>query len=205
MRKLIITSTLLAAISITGTSFADGPPPSYTPYHPDISRELSVNNHLRIGIGAGFGFPSGGSVDLTVHPFVDWLRLQGSATYNYLSVGYKFGVQLDPINMLLPDSGVGLFGDLQYGVSPMSSIPGQTNMPNVGYTYTCLFGGLRLGNAKSFHWDIEAGYGWIAVNTTNFQSVLNNNANNNVKVADPTATIQGAPTFLTGFEIPITF
>jgi hypothetical protein len=203
MNKLTAASSvLLAAICFAGTSLAD----DYTPYHPDISRELSVNNHLRVAPGISFGVPVGASFDITVHPFVDWLQLEGSVTYNYVAVGYKFGAIWDPINMLWPDSGVGLFADLQYGVSPMGSIPGVDNAPSVSYSYTNFYGGLRLGNAKGFHWDIELGPSWINFNTSNFQSFVNsNNSNNNVKVADPTVSAFASPTFLTGFSIPITF
>ena len=161
---------------------------------------------LRVGFGMDVGVPSGGAVGVVVNPGLDWARLQASLTYDYLSLGGRGSLQLDPL-ALLPNCPIGLFADVQGGFQPEANIPGgHSDLPSVGFDYVNLYGGLRFGKPNGFHWNFEAGPTYMHVSTGNFQSVLNNvsgsgNTLSNLKVGNPTVDGWFVPTFSTGFTV----
>ena len=152
---------------------------------------------FRVGLTGDLGFPSGGGIGVTVHPFENWATLEGSIDYNAMSAGARVGVQLDPL-ALCHEFPIGIFGDFQYGYFDRGNIPGQSNWPQVGYQYGDFFGGLRLGKAHTFHWNFEFGETYAYVTTNNFQSILP--INTGVSVGNPTAKVW-APAFQTGFQL----
>jgi hypothetical protein len=158
---------------------------------------------FRAGFGMDVGVPSGGAVGLVINPGLDWMRLQGSLTYDYLSFGGRGSLQLDPL-ALLPNCPIGLFADVQGGWQPQASIPGRSDLPSVGFDYLNLYGGLRLGKPNGFHWNFLIGPTYMHITTSNFQSILNqvNSSNlNGLVVGNPTVNGWLVPTFETGFTV----
>jgi hypothetical protein len=146
------------------------------------------------------GLPSGVALGFVLNPKLDWLRLQASLTYDYLSFGGRGSVQLDPL-ALLPNLPIGLFADIQGGFQPMATIPGHSDLPGVGIDYLNSYLGLRLGKPNNFHWNIEGGYTRLHVSTSNFQSVVNQAGSpSGLVIGNP--TLDGwVPTAETGFTI----
>jgi hypothetical protein len=203
-------------IAVNETPVNNDPAPAATPYvpqpepvlpasmsqayHPDLS--APVSHPFRVGFGMDFGLPAGVALGLVLNPKLDWLRLEASVTYNYLSFGGRGSVQLDPM-ALLPNCPVGLFADLQGGFSPTSNIPGHADLPQVGYDYFNAYGGLRLGKPNGFHWNFEFGPTYMHVATNNFQAALNKNGAgvNGLTIGNPTVNGWVVPTFETGFAV----
>jgi hypothetical protein len=155
----------------------------------------------RVGFGMDVGVPSGAAVGLVANPGLDWVRLQASLTYDYLSFGGRGSLQLDPF-ALLPNLPIGLFADVQGGFQPMASIPGHADLPSVGLDYVNLYGGLRLGKPNGFHWNFEAGPTYLHVATSNFQAVVNQVSNSNgLVLGNPTVNGWLVPTAITGFTV----
>jgi len=186
MKKFFATAlTAICMMLIASTAMAyDIPPP-------------------RLGVGMDVGVPSGAALEVTLHPKSDWVRVSAALTYNYLSFGGRASLQLDPL-AFLPKFPVGLYADVQGGFFPQASIPGHTDLPQVGYDYLNLYGVLRFGTARSFHWNFMVGPSYLHITTGNFQSVLNNAGVSGLKVGNPTLDGWLVPTFATGFEVPIT-
>src|SRR5208282_253043 len=117
MKKFIAASVLFAAVSVGGAASADP---------------------LRLGGGMDVGVPSGAAVGIVMNPGLDWVRLQASVTYDYLSFGGRGSLQLDPL-AVFPKLPIGLFADVQGGFQPMAAIPGHTDLPSVGLDYVNLY------------------------------------------------------------------
>jgi hypothetical protein len=188
------------ADAVNGTNGVDRNAPypsnySVNEYHPNVSQPSPY--HLRVGFGMDFGVPSAAAVGVVVNPGVDWVRLQASLTYNYLTFGGRGSLQLDPL-ALLPKCPIGLFADLQGGFFPQANFPGHSDLPQVGYDYVNTYLGLRLGRPNGFHWNIEAGPSYIAATTKNFQAAVNQSG---LTIGDPKASGWIAPTFETGFSV----
>ncbi len=180
MRKFVFAALSVAAIAITDAASADP---------------------LRVGFGMDVGAPSGGAVGVVVNPGLDWARLQDSLTYDYLSFGGRGSLQLDPF-ALLRNCPIGLFADVQGGFQPTASIPGHSDLPQVGFEYVNLYGGLRLGKPNGFHWNFEAGPTYMNIHTSNFQSVLNGTSGvGNLTLGNPTVNGWIFPTVETGFTV----
>jgi len=179
MRKFLFSVVSVAALMATADSaFADP---------------------LRVGFGADIGVPSGAAVGLVVNPGLDWARVQTSLTYDYLSFGGRGSLQLDPF-ALLPKCPIGVFADAQGGFQPDANIPGYADLPQVGFEYLNLYGGLRLGNPNGFHWNFEAGPTYLNLHTNDFQRVLNGTKISSW-VGNPTISGWFFPTFETGFAV----
>lgn len=155
---------------------------------------------IRLGLGADVGVPSGASIGIVACDNYCAFRAQVSMTYNAMSLGGRASIKLDPL-ALFPRNPVGLFFDLQGGITGQGSIPGTTNLPPLGYDYLNFYGGLRFGRAKGFNWIIEAGPTYIIANTSNFTHYVNNNGTSNVVSSNPVVKAWVAPTFVTGFQI----
>lgn len=188
MRKFLFAAVAVAALTATADSFADN--------HP---------NQFHMGFGMDVGIPSGAAVGAVVNPGLDWVRIQASLTYNYLTFGGRGSVQLDPFVLLKNSEGssipFGLFADVQGGFAPEASVPGHSDLPQVGYDYLNLYGGLRFGRPNGFHWNLELGPTYMHVSTGNFQSVLNNAGVSGLKIGNPTVDGWLTPTFETGFTV----
>lgn len=194
MRKFVFAALSVAAIAVTDYASADP---------------------IRVGFGMDVGAPSGAAVGVVVNPKLDWVRLQASLTYDYLSLGGRGSVQLDPMALInvhrVRDDGTvylshsfpfGVFVDVQGGFQPTASIPGQSNLPQVGFDYLNLYGGIRLGSPNGFHWNFEVGPTYMHITTSNFQSVLNGSSSvGNLTLGNPTVDGWITPTFETGFTV----
>jgi hypothetical protein len=183
MRKTLAFSALACTLFVCGEASADP---------------------IRVGFGADVGVPSGAAVGVVANPGLDWVRLQASLTYDYLSFGGRGSVQLDPMALIHDSHGgipFGVFVDGQGGFQPTASIPGHLDLPQVGFDYLNLYGGLRLGRPNGFHWNFEAGPTYLHVTTGNFQSVLNNAGVSGLKLGNPTVNGWFTPTFSTGFTV----
>jgi hypothetical protein len=199
MKKFVVSMfAALALLAVSSVAMADD---DQHPYRPVVT--LPDPHPFRIGVGLDVGVPSGAALEVTLHPKADWVRVSAALTYNYLSFGPRASVQLDPL-ALLPKLPIALYADIQGGISPMANIPGHSDLPSVGYDYLNLYGVLRLGTARGFHWNIAVGPSYIHATTGNFQSVLNNNGTSGLTVGNPEISGWLVPTFSTGFEIPIT-
>ncbi len=224
MRKirtgLLTVASLLAVLATTGAAIADPDPVDPTTEKlseaasngardgalsaashgrplPTPVKEGPKKNLVRLGFGMDLGLPSGAAIGFVANPALDWVRLQVSLTYNYLSFGGRGSVQVDPM-ALDKDLAIGLFLDLQGGFSPESNIPGQSNLPAVGYDYLNIYGGLRLGKPNGFHWNIEVGPTYMHVSTNDFQTVVANKGAAGLILGNP--TVEGwIPSFITGF------
>lgn len=156
---------------------------------------------VRLGFGMDLGVPSGAAVGVVVNPKLDWVRLQASLTYDYLSFGGRGSLQLDPF-ALLPNLPIGLFADIQGGFQPTANIPGHSDLPSIGFDYLNLYGGLRLGKPNGFHWNFEAGPTYLHASTSNFQSVVaQSGSSNGLMLGNPTVDGWITPTFMTGFTV----
>src|ERR1039458_58138 len=126
MRKIIFSLVASLALLTSSVAMADGPactnPITVTPCTLDGS-----NHPFRFGFGMDLGLPSGVALGFVLNPKLDWLRLQASLTYDYLSFGGRGSVQLDPL-ALLPNLPIGLFADIQGGFQPMATIPGHSDL-----------------------------------------------------------------------------
>src|SRR5208337_1881688 len=132
----------------------------------------------RLGFGMDLGLPSGIALGFVVHPKTDALSLEASFTENVLSPGGRLSLRMDPF-ALLPRLPIALYADLQAGFAGRGSIPGHSaDLPSFSYEYVNFYGGLRLGRAKNFNWFFEAGPTYMAINTGNFQTLVNNNTSN---------------------------
>jgi len=186
-----------------------------------VSAGAAAEEHpFRLGVGLDIGVPSGAGLQLTLHPKEDWARVGLAADYNYLGFGGRGSLELDPMALINirhegmvagniqtwheRDFPFGLFVDVQGGFFSQAGIPGHSDLPQVGYDYLNLYGGLRFGSPKGFHWNFLIGPTYMHISTGNFQSVLNNTGVSGLKVGNPTVDGWVTPTFETGFEIPIT-
>lgn len=213
MKVFTITALTLALFAASAVAAADS---NQTPYHPDITESVDTGK-WRLGVDADLGLPSGGSLGVTLHPKVDWARVGVAVTYDYLSAGGRLSLQLDPM-ALIPISHeradgthyithnfpLGIFADVQGGFQPLAGIPGHSNLPQFGFDYVNLYGGLRLGTPGGFHWNIEVGPTYMHIATGNFQSILSSTGASGLKIGNPTVNGWLVPTFVTGFEVPIT-
>lgn len=169
-----------------------------------VSAVAAADDHpVRLGVGADLGVPGGAGIQLTLHPKTDAVRLGVAADYNYLTFGGRASVELDPL-ALLHWQAIGLYADVQGGFFNNASVPGHSDLPQFGYDYLNLYGVLRLGNARGFHWNFMAGPTYMHITTGNFQSVLNNTGASGLHIGNPTVNGWLVPTFSTGFEVPIT-
>jgi hypothetical protein len=197
MRNTLLFGALVGAITcLSASALADD---NAHPYRPDVTSSLH-HHPFRIGFGMDVGVPSGAALGVVFNPKVDWARLQLSVTYNYLTPGGRASLQLDPL-ALLPNCPIGLFADVQGGFSPESSVPGHTDLPQVGFDYVNLYGGLRFGKPNGFHWNFEAGPSYMHVSTANFQSLVSKTGTTGLVVGNPTVNGWLVPTFVTGFTV----
>lgn len=192
MRKFMFAALSVAAIAITDTAFAD-------PAH--------------VGFGMDVGAPSGGAVGVVVNPGLDWMRIEASLTYDYLSLGGRGSLQLDPMALInvrhqVPgliwfshDFPFGIFADVQGGFQPTASIPGHSDLPQVGFDYLNTYAGIRLGKPNGFHWNFEGGPTYMHISTSNFQSVLSGANAGQLRLGNPTVDGWVTPTFETGFTV----
>jgi len=168
---------------------------------PANADETVPNPHpFRVGFGSDIGVPSGFALGVVVHPKIDWISTQLSLTHNAIAFGGRLSVKLDPL-ALLPKIPIGLFADFQGGLANIGNIPGTTDLPQVGYKYLNMYGGLRLGRPNNFHWNFEVGPSYIYASTKDFQSFISKNGSNDVKVSNPAVSAWITPTFSTGFEV----
>lgn len=184
MRKMIFTSIVMASLAISSISFADG---------------KEKKNPFRYGFGMDAGIPSGVSVGFILHPKIDWASAQASITHNALAFGGRLSAKLDPI-AYDPRIAAGLFLDLQLGFNGQGNIPGQSDLPSVGYTYFNTYAGVRLGKPNGFNWIIEAGSTYMNIGTSNFQSFASKHSKD-LTVSNPTISGWVFPTFITGFSV----
>ena len=157
---------------------------------------MADQSTFRAGFGADVGVPSGASLGLVVHPFQDVLVVQASLTYNYLAVGGRLSLKLDPM-ALKKNLPIGVFIDGQGGFFGQGTIPGHS--ATVGYDYVNLYGGLRFGKPNGFHWNIEVGPTYLSAQTGNFQSLFTSTSG--TSVGNPKVSGWVVPTFVTGFEV----
>lgn len=162
--------------------------------------DVASADPIRLGGGMDIGVPSGAAVGVVLNPGVDWVRLQTSLTYDYLAFGGRQSIQLDPF-ALLPNCPFGVFADAQVGFQPNASIPGHADLPQVGFDYLNLYGGLRFGKPNGFHWNVEMGPTYMHITTNNFQSVLNNTGTTGLVVGNPQVNGWIMPTVETGFTV----
>lgn len=204
MKKIVSVAfcgMVLACLTSSGMALADDSqvyPNNYSvnEYHPSV--KMPDPHPFRIGFGMDLGVPSGAAVGVVVNPKADWVRLQASLTYNYLAFGGRASLQLDPL-ALLPKVPIGLFADVQGGFYPRANVPGHSDLPQVGYDYLNLYGGLRLGRPNGFHWNIEVGPSYMHVATNNFQSLVNKTGTSGLMAGNPVVNGWLTPTFETGF------
>lgn len=194
---------LVGAICASTVALADNNqvyPNNYSlnEYHPNV--RVPDSHPFRIGFGMDIGVPSGAAVGVVVNPKVDWVRLQASLTYNYLAFGGRASLQLDPM-ALLPKLPIGLFADVQGGFFPRANVPGHNDLPQVGYDYVNVYGGLRLGRPNGFHWNLEIGPSYMHVATNNFQSLVSKTGTSGLTLGNPTVNGWVVPTFETGFTV----
>jgi hypothetical protein len=145
------------------------------------------------------GVPSGAALGVVVHPFTEIVSTQLSLTYNGIAPGGRLSVQLDPLAALFPRGALALFADVQGGFTGDGKIPG--HQVELGYDYVNVYGGLRLGRANGFHWNIEVGPTYLSATTRNFQSLVNQTGTSGLVIGDPTVHGWIVPTIVTGFEV----
>lgn len=196
MRKFLFAALSVAVVSITDAASADP---------------------VRAGFGVDVGVPSGAAVGAVITPATDAVRARISLTYDYLALGGRLSLQLDPMALIQVqheayingrhvywsghDFPFGIFADIQGGFQPLAAIPGHDDLPHVGFDYVNLYGGLRFGNPHGFQWDIEAGPTYIHAMTRNFQSVVSNAGVNGLVLGNPTVNGWVSPTVITGFQL----
>lgn len=173
------------------------------------------NDEVRVGAAFNVGVPGGVAVGVVVNPKLDWLRLELDIASNYLSVGGRASVQLDPMAEVLVVShhqlsdgtdfitksplGIGVFADVQGGFFPTSSVPGHDDVPKVGYQYLNIYAGLRLGNPLGFHFNVELGPTYIHATTGNFQHAVGT-TEPGLTIGNPSARGWFTPTGMIGFQ-----
>jgi hypothetical protein len=170
------------------------------PYPVPVPVDYYRMNRFHVGVGFVLGIPSGVGLGVVANPFIDWLRLGASFQENVLSPGARFSIQVDPM-ALRPNLPIGVFIDGQYGFFVPGNVPGHAgDFPAIGYSYESLLGGLRLGKAHGFQFDLEAGYSHIGVTSRNFQETVSKNAVDigGLTLANPTASVW-APSIQLGF------
>lgn len=157
---------------------------------------------FRAGFGMDLGAPSGLALGLVVHPYVDWLSLQASLTFNGFGPGARLAAKIDPVAHVLPNSPLGILFDVQGGVACYGNMPGSASQyPTVGYEYVNLYGGFRFGKVNRFHWIFEVGPSYINFNVMQFQNFVRSQFDRTMTAGNPSVNGWVNPTFITGFEI----
>jgi len=191
---------LLATMAVGGNAMADQPVAQYQPVQQQAPKPERGYGKLRLGFDFDFGFaPNPANLELVLNPFEDMLTLHGGLSYNALSFGPTIGLRLDPLAYFsrLP---IGLIGDVSGGSFSQGTPPGVNTGIKVGYTYTNLLCGMRLGRNSGFHWDFLVGTSWTNISTNGFQSAISS-LPPGVSVGNPSGSLQITPTFLTGFSV----
>jgi hypothetical protein len=166
MRKFIAVSTLFAAVSVAGISFA------------------SDTDYFKVGMNIDLSMPSGAAIGLDARlPHVPWFKLGLSATAT-LAPGIRGNVLIDPINFpIAPVANIDI--GHQFGFT----VPTVNNSPTVNFDYIDLQGGLGIGSRDGFRLLLMVGMTHMDVAINNFQGVVSSNAvGQNLTVADPSVT-----------------
>jgi hypothetical protein len=167
MRKMFV--ALLSSIafaSFTNDVFAAAPP---------------------IGGVVDIGVPDGIAVGVVAKPYINWARLNVSATYNGMAPGVRGGLTLDPIKFPI---GLSLTGEV--GHSFEGKLP-SFDMPSLSYTYENLHLGLEMGNRDSVRFFIHAGPTWMQATSGNLQSFVSP-SDKSIHFSNPDVSLRVMPT-----------
>jgi len=152
--------------------------------------------HRWVGLQLDLGVPDGATAGVVVRPYVEWVRVNLSATYNGVAPGIRGAVTLDPINFgIAPTLTLGV-GHAFKGNVP-SFVPSASDIPAFDYTYFNLHPGLEFGNRNSWRFFIQGGPTWLHVNTFDFRKAMGSDEPS-LRVVDPSANARINPTVKLG-------
>jgi hypothetical protein len=120
-----------------------------------------------LGFQLDVGAPDGVNLGISAHPYVQWMRVVVSGSYNYLSPGVRAELTLDPMPWA---AGLTLTGDV--GHFWPGSVPEMAGSPSVAYSYVNLQPGLEFGRRNSWRLFFRGGVSWVDAKITNI--VINN-------------------------------
>lgn len=151
--------------------------------------------HRWVGMQFDVGAPDGAALGVVVRPYVNWLRLNLSGTYNGVAPGIRGGATLDPIKFPVAPTLT-----FEGGHAWEGSVPGTSNLPQFGYDYANLHLGLEFGNRDTWRFFLQGGPSWLHVQTSGFQQVVGS-SDPGLKIGDPTANVTVLPTAKLGFAL----
>lgn len=179
-------TALLAVLCVSASALADPLPVKNHPLVDDHPR-------ARAGIGFDVGIPDGVAVGLVVSPWLPWMKVEGAATYNFMSEGFRGSVTLDPFKFPV---GLTLTGDLG-GYFP-SALIGVHNSPTVAYTYENILLGVEFGNRSGCRFFFRGGLTHLDINASNFQNTFT--LPMGTTVGDPHVSAWAAPALKIGLQ-----
>lgn len=199
MKKFLIVIAACLLFLTASTAKADVPlctdPVTTTPCQSPSTLIRPTERHRWVGMQFDVGIPDGVALGVSVHPVVDWARLNLSGTYNGLSPGIRGGITLDPINFPMAPTLT-----LEGGHAFEGKVPGVDKVPSFDYNYLNLHLGLEFGNRRSWRFFLQGGPSWVHVQTHNFQAVVNSN-DPSLSISDPSANGAVVPTAKLGFVL----
>ncbi len=195
MRRLSFLLMAVLCLLVTSPAMAN----DFAPYHPNHSdSEQPVKpRHRWVGIQFDLGVPDGAAFGLVFRPYVDWLRLHVSGTYNGLSGGVRGGLTLDPINFPMAPTLT-----VEGGHSFEGKFPGITNMPAFGYDYVNLHLGLEFGKRDVWRFFFQGGPTWMHVTSSDFQTGSGSGSGSgSTTTGNPTMSGWVCPSLKFGFTV----
>lgn len=158
--------------------------------HTQVAPTLPAKPRFRwFGLQLDAGAPDGVALGVIVRPSLNWLRLNASGTWNYLSYGVRGGLTLDPINFPIAPTLTVEGGHFFYGTIPSEQL-------QVSYDYLNLHGGLDFGKRDVIRFFIHGGVSYMNVYTKNFSTLFNHS--DTITLSDPTFSVRAAPSLKVG-------
>jgi hypothetical protein len=143
-----------------------------------------------LGLQFDAGAPDGANLGIVAHPYIQWLRVGVSGSYNYLSPGIRGEITLDPIQFPVA---LTLTGDAGYFWP--GSVPHLNNSPSFSYSYFNLQPGLEFGRRNRWRLFLRGGISFIDAKVSHI--VINNDPT--FLFSDAGAKVVAAPSAKLGF------
>lgn len=153
--------------------------------------------HNWIGFHLSAGIPAGGHVGVAVSPYFDWLTLTGGYTNNYYVSGGKFGLTLDPIELMIVPTLTAEYGFT--GKFDASTLL-EANVPSASYEYVNIHPGIEIGRRNTFRFFLRGGATHIWARTYDFG---NSYDVERLRVSDPRARVWLGGTLTIGFTMMV--
>ncbi len=176
----LLLSTALAQAQATAIPVVPLPPPPVLavpsipaipspPPPPAIAAPTSAPGLPHFGVAVDAGAPEGVSVSAMYRP-LDWLRVWGGPSWNYLAFGVHAGATLAPFRWaitptLSAEAGRYFASDLTWLATKAGGVPDEIAplLQKIGYDYASAQLGFEFGSQRGFTFSIRAGLSWFSL------------------------------------------